>query len=99
MLMGCPDFAGVRAVRKDINLHCISVHTSSMQKSISDLDYLKDVYASARNRYRPNEIRVLIIAEAPPCALDRFFYFEDVKKQDSLFLEIMGILYPEKKQR
>ena len=31
--------------------------------------------------------------------MDRFFYFEEVKKQDSLFLEIMGILYPEEKER
>lgn len=28
---------------------------------------------------------LLIVAEAPPSALDRYFYFEDVKEQDSLF--------------
>ena len=70
-----------------------------MENSLSDLDHLKKTYTAARNKYRPDHINVLFIAEAPPCALDRFFYFEDVKKQDSLFLEIMGILYPEAKQR
>lgn len=65
----------------------------------SDKDYLKDIYSQARNRYRPATVRVLIVAEAPPCALDRFFYFEDVKRQDSLFLEIMGILYPDQKEQ
>jgi hypothetical protein len=70
-----------------------------MENSTSDIEYLTKVYRTARNKYKPDPINVLLIAEAPPCALDRFFYFEDVKKQDSLFLEIMGILYPEEKQR
>lgn len=65
----------------------------------SDYQYLKSVYAKARNKYRPSHVSTLLIAEAPPCSLDRYFYFEDVRKQDSLFLEIMGVLYPEKKRR
>jgi len=70
-----------------------------MEGPISDIDYLKDSYSKARNKYKPSAIRVLVIVEAPPCALDRFFYFEDVKKHDSLFLEIMGILYPDQKEQ
>jgi hypothetical protein len=65
----------------------------------TDIQFLKEVYAKARNRYKPSHIQTLLIAEAPPCSLDRFFYFEDVKVQDSLFLEIMGVLYPEEKRR
>lgn len=65
----------------------------------TDIQYLKEAYAKARNKYKPSHIRTLLIAEAPPCNLDRFFYFEDVKVQDSLFLEIMGVLYPDKKRR
>lgn len=42
---------------------------------------------------------MLFIAEGPPDNLDRYFYFADVKKHDSLFLEIMGVLYPEQKKR
>jgi hypothetical protein len=48
--------------------------------------------ASARARrtrlarkYRPQEIDLLLVAEAPPAALDRYFYFSDVATQDSLF--------------
>jgi hypothetical protein len=68
-----------------------------MSDSSTDIEFLKDVYTTASNRYKPRQIRLLLIAEAPPCNLDRFFYFEDVKKQDSLFLEIMGVLYPNQK--
>ena len=70
-----------------------------MENSGSDIAFLNEVYTAARNKYKPNTINVLLIAEAPPCALDRFFYFEDVKTQDSLFLEIMGLLYPKEKQK
>ncbi len=68
-----------------------------MNVSNHDIQHLRDIYSEARNTYRPAQIKTLIIAEAPPCALDRFFYFPDVKKQDSLFLEIMGVLYPDQK--
>jgi hypothetical protein len=36
-------------------------------------------------RYKPDKIDLLLVAEAPPTALDRYFYFEDVHTQDSLF--------------
>lgn len=39
----------------------------------------------AARRYKPQEIDLLLIAEAPPEALDRYFYFSDVTEQDSLF--------------
>ena len=35
--------------------------------------------------YRPEAVRLLLIAEAPPSALDRYFYFDDVTRHDSLF--------------
>ncbi len=63
----------------------------------SDVQFLKETYASARNTYKPSQIKILLVAEAPPNALDRYFYFEDVPTHDSLFLEIIGVLYPEQK--
>jgi hypothetical protein len=36
-------------------------------------------------RYRPQAIDLLLVAEAPPAALDRYFYFPDVWAHDSLF--------------
>lgn len=70
-----------------------------MDNSFPDIQYLKAHYAKARNRYKPRQISMVLIVEGPPDSLDRYFYFEDVKKHDSLFLEIMGVLYPEQKKR
>jgi hypothetical protein len=39
----------------------------------------------AARKYRPDHVGLLLVAEAPPAALDRYFYFEDVATQDSLF--------------
>ncbi|RYZ28679.1 MAG: hypothetical protein EOO10_08730 [Chitinophagaceae bacterium] len=68
-------------------------------ENATDIQYLKEVYTRSTNKYKPRQIKTLLIGEAPPCNLDRFFYFEEVKVQDSLFLEIVGVLYPDKKQR
>ena len=52
-------------------------------------------FEKARLKYKPAKITCLFIAEAPPkIDSDRFFYFEIVHKQDSLFLETMKCLYP-----
>lgn len=68
-----------------------------MHELPADLDFLKARYAAARNKYKPVPLHTLLIAESPPCSLDRYFYFEDVRRQDSLFLEVMGVLYPGQK--
>jgi hypothetical protein len=39
----------------------------------------------AAREYKPKRVDVLLVAEAPPRALDRYFYFPDVRVQDSLF--------------
>lgn len=41
--------------------------------------------SDAAARYRPDRVRLLLVAEAPPRSLDRYFYFEDVPEQDALF--------------
>lgn len=41
--------------------------------------------AAAAARWRPSTVRLLLVDEAPPSALDRYFYFEDVTTHDSLF--------------
>ena len=41
---------------------------------------------TARNKYKPEKIKTLVVGEAPPDSIDRFFYYEDVKKADYLFL-------------
>jgi hypothetical protein len=51
-------------------------------------------FEKARLNYRPELIKYLLVAETPPKNdSKRFFYFENVEKQDSLFLETMKCLY------
>jgi hypothetical protein len=59
-------------------------------------DILKQL-ESARQKYLPTNIKTIIIAEAAPDSLERFFYYENVRKADYLFLGIIGVLYPEAK--
>lgn len=39
----------------------------------------------AADRYRPGKVDLLLVAEAPPRALERYFYFPNVSAHDSLF--------------
>lgn len=55
---------------------------------------MNSVY-EAREKYRPEHIKLIFIAEAPPCAEDRFFYFEDILSGDSLFLHIIRAVFPD----
>lgn len=48
----------------------------------------------ARNKYKPDLIRYLLVAEAPPSE-DRYFYFDDVTFADNLFTGTMKMLFPE----
>lgn len=43
----------------------------------------------AAKKYRPERIRLLIVAEAPPNCLQRYFYFEDVTTDDWLFRAVV----------
>ena len=46
----------------------------------------------ARNRFKPQRIRCLLIAEAPPSD-DRYFYFAEATAYDGLFREVMRVLF------
>ncbi len=39
----------------------------------------------AAAKYQPEHVRVLLVAEAPPNALERYFYFENVREHDWMF--------------
>lgn len=57
-------------------------------------------YEKARRQYKPENIKVLIIAESPPPEADiessRHFYRADrVRKNDRLFINTIKALYPE----
>ncbi len=52
-------------------------------------------FAAALRAYRPSQLRLLFVAEAPPALNSgRFFYFPKLQNGDTLFLEMMKVLYP-----
>lgn len=53
----------------------------------------------ARLRYKPDSVKYVLVAEAPPDSLERFFYFEEVRKHDYLFLGVAQALYPDLKEK
>src|SRR3954447_802245 len=55
--------------------------------------------SAAAARWRPDHVELLLVAEAPPSALDRYFYFEDVRIHDSLFRHVVEAVLDEKPTR
>jgi hypothetical protein len=49
---------------------------------------------AAAEKYKPNKTHVLFVAESPPQSSDRYFYFENVKRHDWLWIALMKALYP-----
>ena len=61
------------------------------KRSINGLERFEE----AARRYLPDPLRLLFIAEAPPAfKVNRLFYFTGLKDGDTLFLEMMKVLYP-----
>lgn len=53
----------------------------------------RSLRARAAARYQPERVELLLVAEAPPAATDRYFYYPEVSTQDSLFRYIArGVL-------
>lgn len=73
----------------------------SKQKDTLEIDTnsLKVQLNEAREKYKPENIKYLLIAEAPPDSIERFFYYPSVSQHDHLFLGVSEALYPELKDR
>ncbi len=54
---------------------------------------------TAAAKYKPKKVDLLLVAEAPPCDLDRYFYFENVAEHDWLFRYVWEALRNEKPDR
>lgn len=67
--------------------------------SIVNTSELKAQLEKARLKYKPDEIKYLLIAEAPPDSVDRFFYYDKVRQHDYLFLGVVQALYPDLKKK
>jgi len=50
-------------------------------------------YVKAAALYRPDHTKLLIIQEAPPYALERHFYFTDVRAHDGLWVNFTRYAY------
>lgn len=53
----------------------------------------------AAAKYKPKEINLLLVAEAPPCTPGRYFYFEHVDRHDWLFRYVWEGLMGDKPDR
>lgn len=57
------------------------------------------MYEKAANKYKPDKIKILFIAESPPFKKEgevlRYFYFEKNRGKDFLFRSIMEVVFPE----
>jgi hypothetical protein len=80
-----------RAIPQPFGLHPTRYANSIELVAIADH---RSRRAEAAERYRPKRINLLLIAEAPPAAHDRYFYFHDVHTQDSLFRYVARSLLP-----
>jgi len=64
-----------------------------------DISKLKKQLENARHKYKPETVKYLLIAEAPPDSIDRFFYYDNVHQHDYLFLGVTQALYPDLKDK
>ncbi len=55
---------------------------------------IRERRTAAARRYQPSRIRLLLVAQAPPEADDRYFYFPDVAQHDWLFRAVVQALLP-----
>lgn len=57
-------------------------------------------YQTIREQYRPDSIKILLIAESPPPAPDvqssrQFYYTDRIRNDDRLFINTIKAMYPE----
>ena len=88
-----PNYASRRPAKKDE-----TAGQSEIWSSADKFMRVKNQIEQARLVYKPDTIKYLLIAEAPPNSLDRFFYYENVFKHDDLFLGVAKALYPTLKE-
>lgn len=78
-------------------------NTHNQNKKVSNssikITEIKKHLENIRSNYKPEKVNYLLIAEAPPDNLERFFYYENVPHHDYLFLGIAKALYPNLKKR
>ena len=76
-----------------------TVKPTKATETTTDISQLKKQLEKARQKYKPETVKYLLVAEAPPDSLERFFYYDDVRQHDYLFLGVAEALYPKLKEQ
>lgn len=76
-----------------------TVKQTKATETTTDISQLKKQLEKARQKYKPETVKYLLVAEAPPDSLERFFYYETVRQHDYLFLGVAEALYPKLKEQ
>ena len=79
------------------NYPTATMPTEQVQTPV-DIPEFKKQYEKARQKYKPDSVKYLLISQAPPDSIERFFYYENVRNHDHLFLGVAGVLYPDHKK-
>lgn len=53
----------------------------------------REAFREAAEKYRPERVRLLLVAHAPPDRVERYFYFEQVREKDDLFRYVVQGLF------
>ena len=77
----------------------ITVKPTKTTETTTDISQLKKQLEKARQKYKPETVKYLLVAEAPPDSLERFFYYDNVRQHDYLFLGVAEALYPKLKEQ
>ena len=80
-----------------IRIGPVARNSRSTAESIATMS--KSQRHAAATKYRPARIKLLLVAEAPPCTADRYFYFEEVDQHDWLFRYVWQSLMGDKPDR
>ena len=95
---GQSSFSNYTSVEQQVK-KSMNVMSTKMVKPTSDISQLKKQLEEARQKYKPETVKYLLVAEAPPDSLERFFYYDNVREHDYLFLGIAEALYPKLKEQ
>lgn len=76
-----------------------TVKTTKATETTTDISQLIKQLEKARQKYKPETVKYLLVAEAPPDSLEHFFYYDNVRQHDYLFLGVAEALYPKLKEQ
>jgi len=77
----------------------VAINSKQKVSQSVNISELKIQLEKARLKYKPNSVKYLLVAEAPPDNVERFFYYDNVNQHDYLFLGVAQAIYPDLKDK